>query len=209
MFQENNPTLIEQAKQELGIAERLDPQLAEVHAARYFISFSQYEGWQVETAIRELRLAQEHDPNAGHSELADLYHHIGLEKQAVEEFELALKIDPNNDRTKEYYVVHYLQSARPDEGLEANKRFFNRGPDLRYYVEKRMLKEAEPRVEQEYQDPNRPWTRVYRALLLALQGKHQEAEAVALSVLEKVRTIPRVSSFHVRTRPHLRAGRQE
>ena len=107
MFQEDNPSLIERAKQELGIAERLDPQLAEVHVARYFIEFSQYEGWQVETAIRELRLAQELDPKRGHLELADLYHHIGLEEQAVEEFELALKIDPNNDPTKEYYVGHY------------------------------------------------------------------------------------------------------
>ena len=101
VFQEDNPALIEQAKQELGIAERLDPQLAEVHVARYFIVFSQYEGWQVEPAIRQLRLAQQLDPNAGHSELADLYHHIGLEKQAVEEFEIALKVDPNNDQIKE------------------------------------------------------------------------------------------------------------
>ncbi len=85
----------------MPIAERLDPQLAEVHVARYFIEFSQYEGWQVETAIRELRLAQQLDPNVGHSGLGDLYRHIGLEKQAVEEFEIALKIDPNNDEIKE------------------------------------------------------------------------------------------------------------
>jgi serine/threonine-protein kinase len=189
IFQEHSPALIEQAKQELGIAERLDPQLAEVHVARYFIEFSQYEGWRVETAIRQLRLAQEIDPNAGHYELADLYHHIGLEKQAVEAFDFALKVDPNNDRIKESYAAHYLQSARPDEGLEASKRFFNRGPDLRYFLEKRMLKEAETQVEREYRDPNRPWMRGHRALLLALQGKHQEAEAVALSTLEKVRTI--------------------
>ena len=109
MFQEDSPALIEQAKQELGIAERLDPQLAEVHAARYFIVFSQYEGWQVEAAIRELRLAQQLDPNAGHSELADLYHHIGLEEQAVEEFETALKVDPNSDRIKGCYIDEYYQ----------------------------------------------------------------------------------------------------
>jgi TolB-like protein len=196
VFQEDSPALIEQARQELGIAERLDPQLAEVHTARYFILFSQYEGWQVEAAIRQLRLAQELDPNAGHFELADLYSHIGLEKQAVEEFEIALKVDPNNDRTKEAYVGHYLQSARPDEGLEANQRFFNRGPDLRYYLEKRMAREAAPLVEQQYQDPNRPWLRGSRALLLALQGQHREAEALGLATLEKVR---RIRGYHHQT----------
>ena len=64
---------------------------------------------------------REFDPNAGHLELADLYHHIGLEKEAVEEVELALKEYPNNDRIKESYVVHYLQSARPDEGWKRTK----------------------------------------------------------------------------------------
>ncbi len=112
MFQEDSPALIEQAKQELGIAERLDPQLAEVHVARYFIEFSQYEGWQVETAIRELRLAQQLDPNAGHLGLADLYHHIGLEEQAVEEFEIALKVDPNSDRIKNAYVERLFRISQ-------------------------------------------------------------------------------------------------
>jgi TolB-like protein len=188
VFQEDSPTLIEQAKEELGIAERLDPQLAEVHLARYFIAFSQYEGWQVEAAIRQLRLAQELDPNAGHVELADVFHHIGLEEQAVEEFEIALKVDPNNERNKEFYVAHYWQSARPEEGLEVNKRLFNRGPDFRYYVEKRMVGEASPLVEQEFQkDPGSPWKFGHHVLLVALQGKHQEAQAAVPSILKKER----------------------
>jgi TolB-like protein/predicted Ser/Thr protein kinase len=188
VFQEDSPALIEQAKQELGVAERLDPQLAEVHAARYFIAFSQYDDWQVEAAIREVRLAQQLDPNVGHSELADLYHHIGLEKQAVEEIEIALNVDPNNDRIKEFYAGHYLQSARPDEGLEASKRLFNRGPDVRYYLEKRMVNEAEPLVEQEYQkDPSSPSKFGNHVLLLALQAKHQEAEAEVPAILNRER----------------------
>jgi eukaryotic-like serine/threonine-protein kinase len=188
VFQEDNPALIEQAKRELDIAERLDPQLAEVHVARYFISFSQYEGWQVEPAMRQLRLAQQLDPHAGHFEVADLFHHIGLEKQAFEEFEIALKVDPNNEQTKEFYVQHYYQSARPEEGLEVNKRLFNRGPDWRYYLETRMLKEAIPLVEQEYQkDPGSPWKFGHQVLLLALQGKHLEAQATVPSILKRER----------------------
>ena len=188
VFQEDNPALIEQAKQELAVAERLDPQLAEVHLARYFIVFSQYEGWQVETAFRELRLAQQLDPNAGHPELGDFYAHIGLEEQLVEEFDLALKLDPNNHDLKNWYVNSYFISARPDEGLAANQRLFNRGPDLRYFLEKRMVKEAEPLAEQEYQkDPSSVWKFVDRVLLLALKGKHQEAQAAIPSILEKER----------------------
>jgi tetratricopeptide (TPR) repeat protein len=147
------------------------------------------EGWRVEAAVRELRLAQQLDPNAGHAELADLYNHIGLERQAVEEFENALKVDPNNDRVKNFHVDWYFVSARPDEGLEASKRFYNRGPGLRYYLEKRMVKEAAPLVEQEYQkDPSSPSKFVNQILLRALQGKHREAEAAVPSILEKERS---------------------
>ncbi len=188
VFQEDNPSLIEQAKQELAIAETLDPQLAEVHLARYFIEFSQYEGWQVETAMRELRLAQQLDPNVGRIQLADFYSHIGLEKQAVEVLETALQIDPNNDQLKSQFITEYALSARPDEALESRKRFFNRGPDLSYYLDKRMVKEAAPLVEQAYQkDPGSDVARSDQALLLALQGKHQEAEAAVPAILEKLR----------------------
>jgi DNA-binding winged helix-turn-helix (wHTH) protein/TolB-like protein len=188
VFQEDNPALIEQAKQQLGIAERLDPQLAEVHVARYFIVFSQYEGWQVEAGIRELRLAQQLDPNAGHLELGDLYNHIGLEKQAVEEFETALKVDPNNNRIKNTYVDEFFVSARPEEGLEATNRFFNRGPDHKYYLEKGMVKEAAPLVEEEFQKDSKSVSKfVNRVLLLALQGKHQEAESAVPAILKRER----------------------
>ncbi|HEV8484863.1 MAG TPA: winged helix-turn-helix domain-containing protein [Blastocatellia bacterium] len=187
VFLEDNPGLLEQAKQELGVAERLDPQLAQVHVARYFVEFSQYEGWQVETAIRELRLAQQLDPGAGHTELADLYSHIGLERQAINEMEIALTVDPNNDAIKSGYISEFLLSARPDEALEASKRF-NHSTDLRYYLEKRMVNEAEPLVDQAYQrDRNSGFPHGNRALWLALRGKHGDAEAAIPAILEKTR----------------------
>lgn len=188
VFQEDNPELINLAKKELAIAETLDPQLAEVHLARYFIAFSQYEGWSVEKAFRELRLAQQLDPNAGYAEFVDLYAHIGLEEQAAKQFEVALKIDPSNDENKSSFVNSYFISARPDEGLEAERRLFNRGPRLLYFVEKRMVKEAEPLAQQEYQrDPGSVWKFVYQVLLLALQGKHEEAQAAVPEILAKER----------------------
>ena len=47
-----------------------------------------------------------------------------------------------------------------------------------------------------------------RVLLLALQGKHQEAEAAVPSILKGAKK-PWVSSRHLPPRPHLRAGGQE
>ena len=185
VFLENNPGLIDQAKQELAIAEKIDPQMAEVHAVRSFIAFSQYEGWQVEDAIRELRVAQMLDPNVGHSELGDLYIHIGLEEQAEQEFETALKADPNNDEIKTFHTNMYFITARPDEYLRANERFFNRGPDFNYYLEKRMAQDAELLVDQTFQkEPGSTWALAQRALLLALHGKQQDAEAAIPLILK-------------------------
>ncbi len=148
---ENNAALIERAKREIETAERLDPQLPEVHVARSFIFWSHYEGWQVEAAIRELHLAQQFDRNVGHFELSDIYGHIGLDEQHDNEIELALEIDPTSSIIKQSRVNMYYLRAKPDEGLAADQRLFNLSPAGRYYLEKRMLKEAEPLVIQNYQ----------------------------------------------------------
>lgn len=188
VFQEDNPTLIEQAKLELGIAERIDPQLADVHLARFFIAFSQYEGWEVDKAMHELRMAQQLDPNVGNTELVDLYSHIGLEEETTKALEQALKIDPNNEEAKSAYVNALLISARPDQALEASWKFFNREPDLRYLVEKRMVKQAEAPVEAEYKrEPDAVWKFVYQFLLKALNGKHEEAQTGIPLILAKER----------------------
>jgi DNA-binding winged helix-turn-helix (wHTH) protein/TolB-like protein/Tfp pilus assembly protein PilF len=188
VFQEDNPRLVEDANKELGIAERIDPQLAEVHLARYFVAFSQYEGWSVDKAWHEVRLAQQLDPNVGHAELVDLYAHIGLEEQMTKEFDLALKIDPNNEEAKNFYINACFISAKPDEALEASKRFFNREPDIRYFLEKRMVDEAEPLAQQEYErDPNSVWKFVYLILVKALRGKHEEAQAAVSEIVAKER----------------------
>ena len=188
VFQEENSAWIEQAKQELGIAERLNPRLAEVHAAGYFIAFSQYESWNIRSAFRELRLAQEIDPDVAHAELADLCNHVGIEEKSIEEFETALRIDPNNDYTKEAYIFLLYQVNRPDLALDLSKRFFNRGPNLQYYMEKMMPKEAEPLIEKELKkDFVSDTMRMQKIVLLALQGNHDEAQAAGLMFIENVR----------------------
>jgi DNA-binding winged helix-turn-helix (wHTH) protein/TolB-like protein len=194
VFQEDNPALIEQAKLELGIAERIDPQLAEVHLARFFIAFSQYEGWSVNKAMRELSLAQQLDPNVGHAQMLDLCSHIGLEDRSTEALNQALKIDPNNEEAKSVYINALLIAARPDDALEASRRLFNREPDVRYLVEKRMVAEAERQIEEEYQrDPSAIWKFVSQVLLKALRGKHEEAEALVPVIMSKER---RYRAYH-------------
>jgi DNA-binding winged helix-turn-helix (wHTH) protein/TolB-like protein/Tfp pilus assembly protein PilF len=189
VFQEDNPALIEQAKLELGIAERIDPRLAEVHLARFFIAFSQYEGWSVNKAMRELSLAQQLDPNVGHAQMLDLCSHIGLEEQTTGALNQALKIDPNNEEAKTVYINALLIAARPDDALEASRKLLNREPDVRYLVEKRMVAEAEQQLEQEYKrDPSAFWKFVSQVLLKALQGKHEEAEALVPVIISKERS---------------------
>jgi TolB-like protein len=187
-FKEAGPGLIASAKEELRLAERLDPQLADVHVARSFIAWSHYEDWQIEAAIREARLAKQLDPSIPGQVLAALYFHVGLEEQSNKESELALEQDPTSDVVKRTYLSAMRVLAKPDEWLALNQRLFNRGPDGRYYLEKRMLTEAAPLIEQEYvKNPDEPEPRRDKALLLALQGKHREAQAAVPRILEKVR----------------------
>lgn len=188
VFLEDNPAWIELAKQELAEAERLNPELAEVHSARYFIAFSQYEGWQVETAFREARLAQELDPNAAHNELGDLSAHVGLEDKASDEFETALRIDPNSDFIKGGYIAVTYQANLPDLASDLSKRFYNRAPTAQYYLEKMMAMEADLLLEQESKkNPEHDPTRIGRILLLSLQGKHNEAQTAATTFMKTVR----------------------
>ncbi|MFL6334689.1 MAG: protein kinase domain-containing protein [Pyrinomonadaceae bacterium] len=187
-FKEAGPGLIASAKEELRAAERLDPQLPEVHVARSFIAWSHYEDWQIEAALREARLAKQLDPGLPNHVLAAIYYHVGLEEQAAKEYELELEQEPESETVKLSYILWMRNVARPDEWQALNRRLFNRGPDGRYYLEKRMLKEAAPLIEEEYaKNPDEPEPRRDRALLMALQGKHREAQAAVPRIMERVR----------------------
>ena len=116
-YKEGNPALIASAKEELRVAERLDPQLAVVHLARSWMAWSQYGDWQIEAAIREARLAKQLDPNLDeHAILANHYYHAGLEEQSAEEYERVLERDPANDFVKRTYLNLYFSMASPMTG---------------------------------------------------------------------------------------------
>lgn len=180
----NNPALLKSAKRELEIAEKLDPQLAEIHVARSIMLWSQYEAYQFEEAIRELRRAQQIDPRAGHFELAQMYGNLGFPEWQTE-IERALELDPTNDLVKGQIVNLYHINSLPEEMLAARKRLYNLGPDALYYLTKRMEKEAAPLVEELYQkNPDHTLVKMQRALLLALQGRFREAEALIFGMLD-------------------------
>ena len=129
-----------------------------------------------------------------------------LEEQAEKEFELALRLDPNNEENKSSLINSYYISARPDEGLEAERRLFNRGPQLPYFLEKRMVKEAEPLARQAYQrDPGSVWKFVYQ-VLNRVAGKHKEDQRWSPDYARSAG----IAAYHEPiNRAHLRARRQE
>jgi tetratricopeptide (TPR) repeat protein len=156
--------------------------------ARHLILWSAYEGYQTEAAIQELLLAQQLNPGIGHLELGVIYWHNGLEDQAGRELQRALEIDPTSEKVKEELYNSTALSGRTDEGLAAQQRFFNRGPGLKYYLEKNMLSDARPLLEEALtKDPNNPVVRLRKALFLALEEDFRAAEAEIPWILEHIR----------------------
>jgi eukaryotic-like serine/threonine-protein kinase len=187
IFIELDPVWVGYARQEMRQAEALDSQLAETHVARHLILWSAYEGYQTEAAIHELLLAQQLNPSIGHLELGVIYWHNGLEDQASRELQRALEIDPTSEKVKEELYNSTALSGRIDEALAAQQRFFNRGPGLKYYLEKNRLNDAQPLLEQALaKDPNNPEVRLRKALFLALKEDFHAAEAEIPWILEHI-----------------------
>src|SRR6185436_14722862 len=103
------------AKQEINQAQALDSQLAEIHLARFQLLFSINEGYQGESAIREVLLAQQLNPNVGHGELAFLFLHLGLEEPAAREIKRGLEIDPTSEFVRQMSLFSYEAGSKYDE----------------------------------------------------------------------------------------------
>jgi serine/threonine protein kinase/TolB-like protein/Flp pilus assembly protein TadD len=187
---------VERAKGEVNQAQALDPQLAETHVARHFILRTASEGWQIEAAIRELLLAQQLDPNTGHAELGILYLHIGLEDLCEREMERALNIDPTSESVKAGIINSYVNLNKYDEGLAAQQKWPstvsfravepNGKPDAWYLLGKGRLEEAQTQIEETLaKTPEDRNVHRQKAILLALRGDFQTAEAEIPSLLSK------------------------
>jgi tetratricopeptide (TPR) repeat protein len=214
----HNPALIEQAKQELAIAERLDPELAEVHVARSLILWSEYERWKVDAAIRELRLAQGLNSSVGHDDLAVIYAHIGLEDSFRKHMELALAQDPNSETIRRRYVSELYHLMRPDAAAQMSQKLLNQSPESTYYFQKKMFGEAAKLVESNYR--NDPRARAFpgaglvgrgaavgpprskfsnrqdRIILLIFQGQRDDALVELNSLAREIEVSERTRSSH-------------
>jgi len=187
VFQEpTQPAWIERAKEEINRAQELDPQLAETHLARFQLLYSEFEGYQGEAAVREVRLANQLNPNVGHSELAYLYSHLGLEDLAARELARAYEIDPTSDALKSSTLTLYEVQSKYDE-YAANQSLRRVGrSEVWYFMGKGRLEEAQKALDEwSLKQPNHTELTPTKALLLALKGDFQAAEAEIPIILSK------------------------
>ena len=184
VFIEDNPSLIERAKESTRIAERLAPNLDQVHLNWAFILQSKYEGWRIADALREQRRAEQLGTGLADVELASLYVHLGFLDDWRRILERNIARDPTNRQLRTVHVNEYFLLNLPEDGLAAQKRLLNEGPDQRYFLLTRRVQEAAPLVEGRIADaPNDTSAVMDLALLRALQGRHDEAQKTALRSL--------------------------
>ena len=184
------------ARDELNRAEAIDPHLAETYITRSWFKFSAYEGWQTEAAAREVLLAQQINPNAGHADLAASFYHMGLESLSEREYQKAMAVDPTSDYTKRQFVYFYMYVSRWEDYREASRKYFP-DEDLStfYYISAGQLDEAQKMIDKHAaQDPEDKYVYENRSLLAAYKGNFQEAEK-QLSVF-KSKLDRRVPSYH-------------
>jgi eukaryotic-like serine/threonine-protein kinase len=184
VFIEDAPALIARARTETDRADQLQPGLAQVHRNRAFIVWSKYEGWRIDEAIREMRIAERLDSTAGDGdqEVASLYGHLGLWDDWKRLTERAIVNDPTNQRIRATYVNEYYLHNRAEEGRAAQKRILGQEPDERYFILTRRLAEAAPLAEKAAAGGGASAT-MRLALLRALQGRHAEAQAIVDRVM--------------------------
>jgi serine/threonine protein kinase len=207
VFTKDDPEFIDRATKQLAEAEKRDPRIAQIHAARSVILYSRHGGWNLREAILEGRAAVRLDHNVGHADLAYYYDHIGLEALAVKHRYAALLSDPDNEYYKQGLVSHYYGFMLPDEGAAAEQKLFHRSPSVvEYYFMKGMVNEAALLVEKEnagnqspFRGPTDLLPRIHRAQLHALQGDFATAATEIAAVEIEVEKAPRNLPFHHNT----------
>ncbi|MBM3814633.1 MAG: hypothetical protein FJW20_23650 [Acidimicrobiia bacterium] len=172
------PDCLGLARHHADRAIELDPTTPEVHLARYELLWSVHSGFQIEEAIRALRLATRLDPTVGHYDLGTLYAHVGLEEPAVREFKKALEIDPLSEQSQSRFIEGYRLLGRLDEAVSLQKKLLNRGDLLGDLVAQGDVSGARRALEESVKsNPTAPYPQGKYALLLAMEGRFSEAEA--------------------------------
>jgi serine/threonine protein kinase/tetratricopeptide (TPR) repeat protein len=185
-----NPVWVQRAQEALSRAELLDPQLAEIHSARFQYYFSEYAHWDLARAAREARQALALNPSVGHGDLGTIYDHLGLDEAVgLQEFERALEIDPTNAAAQIRLVESYCLYGKFDKANEAYRRFFGAGAAYpKALIGSSRLDEAESVLNENLKkNPGDVVGRAQMVLLLALKGRFQEAESQVAPLLQNAR----------------------
>jgi eukaryotic-like serine/threonine-protein kinase len=186
------------AKDEMSRADAIDARLPETHLARALVLFSNVSGFQAAAAIREVRAAQQIDPNVGHHELAELFNHVGLEDLAEREFQAAFEIDPTSRILARDYVSYYRLLHRPDEYIAALRKYFPEDPETPlYHMMKGDLESARRRMDElEAKTTNRFADDFLTSYLLALRGEKVRSEELLAKVIGESAMSPRATDYH-------------
>jgi TolB-like protein len=186
-----NPQWAPLSRQENDKAVEIDPQLAEIHLAKQLLLWSSYGGFQQKAAIREIRQAQQLNPDVGHVETAGLYSHVGLWDLSAKELERAQEIDPTSDFIKGMIITQHWLMGDYDGWLAESHRLYPAATDhpedeLWYLIGKRRLDDAQKKIDDlQKRNVDNAQIRSYRAILFALKGNSQAAESEIPGILEK------------------------
>jgi Tfp pilus assembly protein PilF len=185
------------ANDEIRLADALDARLPESHLARALVLYSKSSDFQAAAAIREVRDAQQFDPNIGHYELAELYIHVGLEDLGEREFQKAFDIDPTSSILARDYVSYYELTHRPDELITTTREYFPEEPVLPiYHMMKGNLAAARRQMEERAASNGDRLDDIEMSYLLALEGDKKGSEELLARVIRETAISPRATFYH-------------
>ena len=185
------------AMDEINRADAIDAQLPETHLARALVLYSNVSDFRAAAAIREVRAAQQFDPNIGHHELAELYNHVGLEDLAEREFQKAFEIDPTSEILANDFVAWYSLLHRPDEFIAALGKYF---PEERespfYHMMKGDLEAARRQMDALAAKNTGQYDELLTSYLLALGGERKRSEEFLAKMISESALSPRANNYH-------------
>lgn len=180
----------ENAEVAIEKALKLNPELAEAHFARGLILWTNTNRFPHEQSISAYKRSLAIDPNSDetHHQLSLVYSHIGLEDEALASVRKALELNPNNTLARFRVGVYLQYLGKFDEAIAVFKTIPREHTPLlmdrtlaETLIQLGRLQEAEAIVDDYLlrfpNDEGGSFTSV-KALILAKNGKHEDAEAM-------------------------------
>src|SRR5262249_44699928 len=157
--------------------------------AKAMLFWSKYENYQNDAAIRELKIAQQINPNTSHGEIVGILGHLGLDEQAAAELKRSLEVDPTSGSLKDLKVILPYLRGDADEWVSLRQKPQGRNVyfDPWYYLRKGQLDVAEKAFDERFPEGrNYPDFMMRQALYFALKGDFRKAESEVPGVLDKI-----------------------